>query len=346
MLVITMISDRAQTNSHFSAKAVKILHTFLRFDPLVFQIFRPNKPLLMKMQLDEHILSLNPVASEDALELTYFLLRYHRAVDFGDFSEQLHVTQRIRRFHDYKVWFELENLTGSQDDLQGSFSEFKQMTQNALREIMDHLEKVSADSGGLKSRIDHDMTQLNAQIERYKAQALLASQNDEKYKSLVDLVMHLENKLNISSRVMVSDLRRELTESFHHQSRGTALQTDLESLKQELQKFVGLSEARNESSYKRLYETLDSLETKYDQRFSTQIDQLKTKLEELIFGRHSQLEQADLLNLQKMQDLLRVLESKVDVQTQELVRNLQQEIANAKQSQSASLDTSFSNLQQ
>ena len=40
------------------------------------------------------------------------------------------------------------------------------------------------------------MTSLNAQIDRYRAQAAVANESDEKYKSLLDLVMHLENKLN------------------------------------------------------------------------------------------------------------------------------------------------------
>lgn len=117
-------------------------------------MFRPNKPLLMKMRMEEHILSVNPAEAESALELTYFLLRYHRAVDFGDFSEKLHVTQRIRRYHDYKVWYEFESLSGQHEDLTGNFADFKTVTQNALKEIMLHLEKVSQDSGGLKHDID------------------------------------------------------------------------------------------------------------------------------------------------------------------------------------------------
>ena len=76
----------------FTAKAIKVLHTFLRYDQAVFQRMRPNRPLLMKMRLEDHINSTNSVEAESALELAYFFLRYHRAIDFGDFSEVLHVT--------------------------------------------------------------------------------------------------------------------------------------------------------------------------------------------------------------------------------------------------------------
>ena len=77
---------------NFSTRAIKVLHTFLRYDQSIFQVLRPNKPLLMKMGLEEHIESTNPSEVEIALDLTYFLLRYHRSVDFGDFSDKLHIT--------------------------------------------------------------------------------------------------------------------------------------------------------------------------------------------------------------------------------------------------------------
>ena len=86
-LAVTISIISLKENAVFARNAIKVLHTFLRYDSSVFQIFRPNKPLLMKMRLEEHILSTNAIEVEDALELTYFLLRYHRAVDFGDFSE-------------------------------------------------------------------------------------------------------------------------------------------------------------------------------------------------------------------------------------------------------------------
>ena len=108
-------------------------------------MFRPSKPLLMKMRLEDHINATNPTEVENALELAYFLLRYHRAVDFGDFSEVLHVTQRIRRYHDYKVWYEIEELSGQHDELSGNFGNFKDVTQKALTEILAHIERLSTE---------------------------------------------------------------------------------------------------------------------------------------------------------------------------------------------------------
>ena len=68
-----------------------MLYTFLRFDETVFQNFRPNKPLLRKINIEGHVMSTNPTEVEAALELSQFLLRYHRGVDYGDFSDNPYV---------------------------------------------------------------------------------------------------------------------------------------------------------------------------------------------------------------------------------------------------------------
>ena len=98
------------------------------------------------MNIEEHVMSTNSTEVEAALELSQFLLRYHRGVDYGDFSDNPYVVQRIRRYCDFKIWFEIEELSGSQEDLTGNFSDFKSMTQRALQEIVAHLERISAES--------------------------------------------------------------------------------------------------------------------------------------------------------------------------------------------------------
>ena len=54
-------------------------------------MFKPNKPLLRKMNLQEHVMSSIPNEVETSLELCAFLLRYHRAIDYGDFSDNAYV---------------------------------------------------------------------------------------------------------------------------------------------------------------------------------------------------------------------------------------------------------------
>ena len=130
-ITISIISLKESTT--YCIKAIKVLHTFLRYDEAVFQIFRPNKPLLRKMNLQDHLMSTNPTEVETTLELAQFLLRYHRGVDYGDFSDNPYVVQRIRRYHDYKIWFEIEEVSGSTQELNGTYHDFKTVTQKALQ---------------------------------------------------------------------------------------------------------------------------------------------------------------------------------------------------------------------
>ena len=95
------------------------------------------------MNLQDHILSANQNESEASLELAAFLLRYHRSVDYGDFSDHPYVVQRIRRYCDYRFWFELEEQGNGQEELNNKFNSFQSVTQTALKEIVAHLERIS-----------------------------------------------------------------------------------------------------------------------------------------------------------------------------------------------------------
>ena len=68
-LAVTISIISMKESSLFALKAIKVLHTYLRYDGAIFQIFRPNKPLLRKMNLEAHIMSSNPSEVEAALGL-------------------------------------------------------------------------------------------------------------------------------------------------------------------------------------------------------------------------------------------------------------------------------------
>lgn len=59
----------AKRSNTYAVKAIKALHTFLRYDSAVFQVFRPSKPLIRKMDLEKHIMSQSAAEVEAALDL-------------------------------------------------------------------------------------------------------------------------------------------------------------------------------------------------------------------------------------------------------------------------------------
>lgn len=70
-----------------SVRAVQVLFNYLKSDPKVFKRFKPNKAIVKNMNLSAYVLSSNPKDSELALDFCAFLLRYHREIDYTDFSD-------------------------------------------------------------------------------------------------------------------------------------------------------------------------------------------------------------------------------------------------------------------
>lgn len=84
---------------------------FLRNDPQVFAMFKPNKLLLRKMNIQNLIASEQTQESSLGLEFASFLLRYHVTLDYGDFTDDPFCIQKLRRYEDVKYATEVENVT-------------------------------------------------------------------------------------------------------------------------------------------------------------------------------------------------------------------------------------------
>jgi hypothetical protein len=67
---------------------------FLRNDPNVFLKFKPSKPLIKKMDFYIYLMGRNEkdkVLESIIFEFYSFLLRYHKNIDYQDFSENEYV---------------------------------------------------------------------------------------------------------------------------------------------------------------------------------------------------------------------------------------------------------------
>ena len=85
------------------ARLLKILLIFLKNDVTVFNAFNVNKPLIRKLDLESHITSAVLLEREAALELSVFIFKFYKQIDFGDFSNNPVVVSQIRRELDYSV---------------------------------------------------------------------------------------------------------------------------------------------------------------------------------------------------------------------------------------------------
>ena len=56
--------------------------------------------------------------SDLALDFASFLLRYHRDLDYQDFSDDPIVTHKIKRAETYRSWADIEDLANGFESLQ------------------------------------------------------------------------------------------------------------------------------------------------------------------------------------------------------------------------------------
>eukprot|EP00347_Sterkiella_histriomuscorum_P015644 403356242 len=230
------------------------------------------------MNMSQHILSHNHQESELSLEFCAFLLRYHRALDYGDFSDNPYVVQRLRRFEDFKCWNEIEDSLTLGETVQKNFDQFKSTNENALQEILQHLERIVRDYTTkdevareleiLKERIftdmDGQMSQLNLQnslLNKHNASQLARDDRNQgmdqqQYKKVLELMLDLEKKMEGRVEEVQSDLRKDIIKFL-----------DDRELKQEITNIIEDKIDNLEFSFNsKILSRLDLLEKAYDQQ--------------------------------------------------------------------------------
>lgn len=101
-------------------------------DPKVFKRFKPNKTIVKNMNLSTYVLSSIQRDQEMALDFCAFLLRYHREIDYSDFSEDQFVVGRIRRAEVYRAWADIEDLANGYETINANFDKHRGVTSNAF----------------------------------------------------------------------------------------------------------------------------------------------------------------------------------------------------------------------
>jgi hypothetical protein len=128
-----------------SVRAIGILFTYLKNDPKVFKRFKPNKAIVKNMNLSSYILSSAPKEVDLALDFCAFLLRYHRDLDYADFSEDQYASGKIRRAEVYRAWADIEDLANGYETINANFEKHRGVTSNAFQELVKLVEKVKAE---------------------------------------------------------------------------------------------------------------------------------------------------------------------------------------------------------
>ena len=92
--------------------------------------------MVEKLNLDPHINSQNEDESALALDFTSFLLRYHKDLDYSDFSEDPETVKKIRRAEMYRNWLDIEDLANGYESIQTNFNNHQETASKAFKEIL------------------------------------------------------------------------------------------------------------------------------------------------------------------------------------------------------------------
>jgi hypothetical protein len=101
--------------------------------------------IIKNMNMAAYVLSTNFKDQELALDFCSFLLRYHKDIDYTDFSEDPFVVSKIRRAEIYRSWADIEDLANGYENLNNNFEKHRTVTSNAFQEIVKLVEKVKGE---------------------------------------------------------------------------------------------------------------------------------------------------------------------------------------------------------
>lgn len=162
------------------------------------------------MNLDAYIESDNEDFSNLTLDFTSFLLRYHKSLNYDDFSEDPDVAKKIRRAEMYRNWVDIEDLANGYEVIQNNFNSHKDTTSKAFQEVLglvegvkgDMLDKVSANHNSIVDT-QNQMFTIAGQVDKL---IVNQSNNDDGIKKMNadfrDLEIETEKAITSSNKML------------------------------------------------------------------------------------------------------------------------------------------------
>lgn len=106
--------------------------------------------------------------SDLALDFASFLLRYHKDLEYADFTEDNNVQDLIRRAEAFRQWADIEDLAASIDQITAVFEQHRTTAANAMSEIFQHTERIKKEVHSKISETGNLVTQLKGEQENLR----------------------------------------------------------------------------------------------------------------------------------------------------------------------------------
>jgi len=76
------------------------------------------------------------------LDFASFLLRYHRTLNYNEFSDDQNIVSRIKRAETFRAWADIEDLALGYERLLDSFNTHQKTASAAFRELRTYCDSI------------------------------------------------------------------------------------------------------------------------------------------------------------------------------------------------------------
>jgi hypothetical protein len=159
--LISIVSINIDSDS--TLRALDLLFSYLKNDPQVYVRFRPDRNVILRMNLDSFVNAQDEDTSNLALNFTSFLLRYHKELDYADFSHEPEVIKKVQRAEMYRNWVDIEDLANGYETLQKNFNGHKDTSSKAFQEILTLVEGVKDELLDKSNEIHNDFVNMKGE---------------------------------------------------------------------------------------------------------------------------------------------------------------------------------------
>lgn len=138
-LLIILLKVFSTANQPYSVSACDRILTYLKKNPVIFEIFDPNPGLLKQLNF-KRILS--STRSEVVYDLMVFIMRYYSDVDYAHYDLGPELVENLMKEEKKRIWLTLDHVLIKLDSFLEEFKNRNNLTAKALGEIFSYIEKI------------------------------------------------------------------------------------------------------------------------------------------------------------------------------------------------------------
>lgn len=92
-------------------------------------------------------------------------MRYHRDLDYSDFSEDDELIAKVKRAESYRAWADIEDVANGLEALATNFTSHQTTAASAFTELFNHIEKFKKDFMFKVTEVGREFTAIKTEFQ-------------------------------------------------------------------------------------------------------------------------------------------------------------------------------------